>query len=92
MARLPRKNHKATISRAHERSEGRILSAPPMREMHVPSTLELRETGLFVQQVSITSTYTSKPTTRTLDAREEASDYFLRRMMHETRTVRPANF
>ena len=38
------------------------------------------------------STYTPKPTTRMLDAKEEASSYFLGRMIHETRRVRPANF
>ena len=57
-------------------SEGRMPSAPPMPKMHVHSTLKLREMGPFVQQVPIRSTYTQKPTTRMLGAREEASAYF----------------
>ena len=92
MARLPKRSHEATSSRAQERSERRMPSAPPMPEMHVHSTLESRELGPFAQQVPMRSTYTPKRTTRMLDAREEASAYFPGRMIHETRRVRLANF
>ena len=92
MARSPRRSPEALSSRAHERSEGRMPSAPPTPKMHMHSTLELRKMGPFAQQVPIRSTYIPKPTRRTLDAREEASAYFLGRMIHDTRRVRPANF
>ena len=91
MARSPRRSREAMSSRA-QGSEGRMPSAPPMPEIHIYSTLELRELGPFAQQVPIRSNYTPKPTTRMLDAREEASAYFLGRMIHDTRRVRPANF
>ena len=49
MAKLPRKSHEATSSRAHDRSERRMPSAPPIPEMHMHSTLEPRESGPFAQ-------------------------------------------
>ena len=67
-------------------------SAPAMLEMHVHSTLEPRKMGPFAQQVPIRSNYIRKLTTRMTDAREEASAYFLGRMIHDTRRVRLANF
>ena len=67
-------------------------SAPLMPKIHMHSTLEPREIGPFAQHVPMSSNYTQKPTTITLDAREEASAYFPRRMIHETRRVRPAIF
>ena len=78
MGRSPRRSREVMSSRAHERSEGRMPSAPPMPEMHMHSTLEPRETGPFAQQDPIRSNYTPKSTTRMLDAREEASAYFPR--------------
>ena len=92
MARSLRRSREVMSSRAHERSEGRMPSAPPMLELHMHSTLEPREMGAFAPQVPMRSTYTQKPTMRTLDAREEASAYFLGRMIHEMRRVRPTNF
>ena len=91
MARSPRRSREVMSSRA-QGSEGRMPSTPPMPKMYMHSTLEPRELGPFAQQVPIRSNYTPKPTTKTLDAREEASAYFLGRMIHDTRRVRPANF
>ena len=48
--------------------------------------------GPFAQEVPMKSNYTLKPTTRMTDAREEASAYFLGRMIYETKRVRLANF
>ena len=76
MAKSPQKSHEATSSRAHERSEGRMSSAPPMPEMHMHATLEPKESGPFAQQVPIRSNHPLKPTTRMIDARDKASAYF----------------
>ena len=86
------RSHETTSSRAHERNERRMSSTPPMSKMHMHSTLELRKSGPFAQQVPIRSNYTQKPTMRMTNAREVVSTYFPRGMIHETRRVRPANF
>ena len=64
MARLPKKSHEATSSRAQERNEKRMPSAPPMPELNVHSTFKPRGIGPSTQEVPIRSNYTPKPTTR----------------------------
>ena len=64
MAKLSRKSHEATSSRAQERSTRKIPSAPPMPDLNMHSTFELRRTGTIAQGVLIRSNYSPKPTMR----------------------------
>ena len=69
-----------------------IPSTPPMFEMHMPSTFEVRKMGPSTLEVPTRPTHSQKPTLRMNDTREEASAYFPGRMVHDARRVRPANF
>ena len=92
IAMPPTTSGEALSSRAHGRSKEVLSSAPLVPKIGKHSTFEPRITRPAAHEVSLRPTHALRPIVRMTCAREEASSFSLRRMMHDSRRVRLANF
>ena len=92
MVRQPTIGWEALSSRAYEKSKGVLPSTPLVPKTRMHSTFEPRRIGPMAHEVPQRPIHSLRSSMRMIDAREQASLFFLGRIMHDFKRVRPDNF